>query len=228
MAPRAVGRRGPTLGPAGGGPPVCPRGGPGPGGARRGAGRGPPAGSAAAARWLGVRNFLRHDESFQDAPPAGVAIWDRLLAYGVAVGAAHGTDAALPIGPTCDDEGWSPYRGLWRQVRITYPRRFGYGDSPRRAAAMSILVLAGTAVIGIVVARTLVPALVDLPGEVANDDNGAARWFVVPVAAVLLVPVIFVTVHVVRGIVMLRRAVADFGKTVTFEGYVVRVPWHYE
>ena len=46
-------------------------------------------GDAAAARWLGVKRFLQHDESFGDTPPSGVAIWDRLLAYGAGLGVAR-------------------------------------------------------------------------------------------------------------------------------------------
>ena len=46
-------------------------------------------GVGATSRWLGVRRFLRHDPTFADAPPAAVAIWDRLLAYGTALGAAR-------------------------------------------------------------------------------------------------------------------------------------------
>jgi hypothetical protein len=198
------------------------------GGAKLRAWRETPAGSAAAARWLGVRNFLRHDESFQDAPPAGVAIWDRLLAYGVALGVAHGTDAALPIGPTRDDEGWSPYRGLWRQVRIKYPHRFGYGESPGRAALFSALVLAGALVLGVVVAREFVPPLIDIAGDVGDERGGNGRWLIIPIAALLSVPLVFVLVHVVRRVVMMRRALPDLRQTETFEGYVVRVPWHYE
>ena len=52
-----------------------------------------PAGSAAAARWLGVADYLRANDSFRDTPPAGVAIWDRLLAYGTALGVAYATAA---------------------------------------------------------------------------------------------------------------------------------------
>ena len=40
-----------------------------------------------------------------------------------------------------NDEGWSPQRGLWRQVRIEYPKRFRYGEAPKRAAAVSALAL---------------------------------------------------------------------------------------
>ena len=44
------------------------------------------AGDAAAARWLGVKRYLQHNKEFGDIAPAGVAIWDRLLAYGAALG----------------------------------------------------------------------------------------------------------------------------------------------
>ncbi len=186
-----------------------------------------PPGAQATARWLGVRDFLRHDESFRETPPAGVVIWDRLLAYGVALGVAHGTDAALPIGPTRNDEGWSPYRGLWRQVRIKYPRRFRYGEPPGRAAATSVLLLAGVAVLGVFVARTFVPALTDALDRLTNGNNSNDRWLLAVAAAVFAVPVAYVATQVVRGVVTLQRAIGDFGRRETFDGYVVRVPWHY-
>ncbi len=186
------------------------------------------AGTTATAHWLGVRDFLRHDEEFRETPPAGVAIWNRLLGYGVALGVAHGTDAALPIGPTRDDEGWSPYRGLWRPVRIAYPKRFGYGDSPPRTAIISGLVLVAAVVAAVVVARTVVPIVSDAADEVTDDSNGPGRWAFVVVAAVFAIPLVFVGAHVVRRIVMLARALPDLGREQTFEGYVVRVPWHYE
>src|SRR5206468_7840809 len=46
------------------------------------------AGRAAWARWLGLQEYLGRDENFASAPPAAVAIWDRYLAYGVALGVA--------------------------------------------------------------------------------------------------------------------------------------------
>jgi len=45
-----------------------------------------PAGRAVAARWLGLREFLRGDETFRELPPAAVAVWDRYLPYGCALG----------------------------------------------------------------------------------------------------------------------------------------------
>jgi hypothetical protein len=186
-----------------------------------------PAGTAATARWLGVRNFLRQDEAFRETPPAGVVLWKRLLSYGVALGAARGTDAALPIGPTNNNEGWSPQRGLWRPVRITYPKRFGYGDPPPRAAAISVLVLAVAAAAGVVLARTFLPGLLDTVDRITNGTSGSDLPILAAVSAILVAPVAYVSKQLVRSVVMLQRAIADFGRRETFEGYVVRVPWHY-
>jgi hypothetical protein len=113
---------------------------------------------------------------------------------------------------------------LWRQVRITYPKRFCYGEAPRRAALISVVVLAGAAIAGVVVARAFLPAVWDLPSELADED-GAGRILLLPVAVIALLPIAFVAMQIVRRIVVLRRALGDFGNEETFEGYVVRVPW---
>ena len=162
-----------------------------------------PAGDEVTARWLGVRGYLGRSEGLADAPPAGVAIWDRLLAYALGTGVAHAADAALPIGPTKDDEGWSPQRGLWRQVRIKYPKRLGYGQRPALVAAKAVLVLAG------------------IVGAVAIAGKATGMTEVVATACVLLAG------PAVWWGTMLFRAATDFGAPETFEGYVVRVPWHY-
>jgi len=58
------------------------------------------AGRTATAHWLGVAHWLDDNAVFATLPPAAVAIWDRLLAYGVAVGAGTG----------CGRGGWSRRR----------------------------------------------------------------------------------------------------------------------
>jgi hypothetical protein len=185
------------------------------------------AGTAVAARWLGVAEQLRENDSFGDTAPAGVAIWGRLLASGTALGVAYAAAAALPVGPTRDDEAWSPRRGLWREVRIEYPRRFGYGDAPRRAIAVSVFVLVAAAVALFWFARALLPGLSDTIDELTKDENGAGRWLFLVAFVVFGVPLAYLTIQVVRRVVILWRAVPDLGRTETFEGYVVRVPWHY-
>ena len=57
-----------------------------------------PAGLAEAGRWLGLRDNLRHDELFGVQHVDAVAVWDRLLAYGVGIGAARTAAHDVPIG----------------------------------------------------------------------------------------------------------------------------------
>jgi hypothetical protein len=181
-----------------------------------------PGGAAAAARWLGVRNRLRRERAFERHPAAGVVVWDRLLAHAVALGAAHDVDESLPLGPTRYDEGWGPYTGLWRQVRIRYPSRFAYGQPPVRATLVSLAVLAGAVAGAVLFARTLLPAVIDLAG--LASEGGLPGVAAVPVLILVGWPLVFLGGLIVYRAIVLIRAVPDLGKTVTFEGYVVRVP----
>jgi hypothetical protein len=89
-----------------------------------------PAGREAAARWLGVRDWLRGHEAFADLPPAAVAVWDRYLPYGAALGTTRTASAVIDIGLGDRRRPWSSYGGVWRRVRVRYPRfwpRYGQG-----------------------------------------------------------------------------------------------------
>jgi hypothetical protein len=89
-----------------------------------------PAGREAAARWLGVREWLRGHEAFADLPPAAVAVWDRYLPYGAALGTTRTASAVIDIGLGDRRRPWSSYGGVWRRVRVRYPRfwpRYGQG-----------------------------------------------------------------------------------------------------
>jgi hypothetical protein len=156
-----------------------------------------------------------------------VVIWEQLLAYAVALGVAHRADADLPIGPTRIDEGWSPQRGLWRQVRIRYPRRFAYGSSPVREAVIAGLVVGGLAV-ALVLGRSVAAAGFEIGGEAFDDGNDAAsRQLALAMSALLAVLAAVVCFFVGRSLIVLRRALADItAGSQTIEGYVVRVPWH--
>jgi hypothetical protein len=184
-------------------------------------------GDEVSARWLGVRQAFRGEASLAEAPAAGVVVWEQLLAYAVALGVARRADADLPIGPTRNDEGWSPYRGLWRQVRIRYPRRFAYGASPVRVAILSGLVVGGLAV-ALVLGRSVVAAAFDVAGEAFDEDNDAAsRQLALGLSLLLAVLAGVVCFYAGRSLITLQRAVADLAAGPgTVEGYVVRVPWH--
>ena len=80
-----------------------------------------PAGRAAAARWLGLQEHLRHDTAFAELPPASVAIWDRYLAYGEAVGVTRTCDAVLDFGVGDGRRLWSHHGGGWRRIRVRHP-----------------------------------------------------------------------------------------------------------
>ena len=86
------------------------------------------AGREVAARWLGVRAWLRGHEAFADDALAAVAIWDRYLSYGVAVGATRVSSAVIDLGMGNRKRVWSSYTGIppgettWHRVRVHYPR----------------------------------------------------------------------------------------------------------
>jgi hypothetical protein len=90
------------------------------------------AGAASEGRWVALRKYLHADEIFGTLPPTAVAVRDRYLAYGAALGAAAAAVRAVPMGAESDRWAWSRYGGTWRQVRVSYPRRWppGWGRTP--------------------------------------------------------------------------------------------------
>ena len=87
---------------------------------RLGGERGTPAGAAAAARWLGVREQLGAGR-FADQPAAAVTIWGRPLAYAGALGLAERAVRSLPVSRPADDQrAWSDYGGMWHPVLVRY------------------------------------------------------------------------------------------------------------
>src|SRR5207237_10501371 len=103
-----------------------------------------------ASGWLGLQTYLRDDPSFADSPVASVAIWQRYLSYGAALGVARAAVAALPMGSESDDEAWSKQSGRWRLVHITY-RNWppGWGRAPRQvvwSGALTFLAAGATAI----------------------------------------------------------------------------------
>jgi hypothetical protein len=84
------------------------------------------------ARWLALRNYLHEDELFASLPPTAVAVRERYLAYGAALGAAAAAVRAVPMGAENDKRAWSHYGGRWRQVTVYYPTWWppAWGASP--------------------------------------------------------------------------------------------------
>jgi Predicted membrane protein (DUF2207) C-terminal domain len=127
-----------------------------------------PAGREVAARWLGVRELLGEDPLFGEQPPAAVAIWDRLLAHGTALGVAHGVVRQLPLGAESDREAWSSVGGRWRVVRVRYRRPWPpfHGQPPAK--------LALAAIVTAVLATGVVWALPGVEGFVSDVTVGTS------------------------------------------------------
>jgi len=181
-----------------------------------------PAGREAAARWLGVREHLEASGGFSDAPPAAVAIWDRYLSYGAALGVAAGAVRALPLGSESEKVAWTSNGGRWRMVKIHYPKHLppGWGQSPALATFIGLVGLAG----GLFVARIFLPLVVDAAGRL-NDSTGTQGFDPVNLIGVAIVgiPTLVIAVLVVRSVLLLRSAVPDLAGRREVDGVVLRI-----
>jgi len=154
-----------------------------------------PQGLAVASRWLGLRAQLAGDDNFAQQPPTAIAIWDRLLSYGAAMGVASGAVRPLPMGAESDTEAWTAYGGRWRAVHIRYPQRFppGWGRGPFAAIALALV--------------WIVPAAVAAYALASR----------VPIAVLVVPAVLFA-----YGVGMLWSGASDLGRRRTVEGQVLR------
>jgi Predicted membrane protein (DUF2207) len=172
-----------------------------------------PAGLEAASRWLGVEDHLRTDSVFDSLPPTAVATWERLLAYGAALGTAAGAVRPIPMGAEDDHRAWSSFGGRWRQVRVRYPRGIaspGWGSWPWKVVLLSLL--RGAIAAGLVwLGRVLRSGGVGQEARVEDALRTAAGVLDV-VAAVL----------VAYSLLQLVRGVADLFLVRQRSGVVVR------
>ncbi len=165
-----------------------------------------PLGREVAARWYGLRTFLRNDGAFADLPPASVAVWDRYLSYGDALGVTRVCSALLDLGMGNRKRVWSSYGGTWHRVRVRYPRMFArYG-----ATAPMLLLRAG---IGLVVGGFLVHAF-----KLSTFDFPNSTHNLVGDAPLLVGIVIFL-----YGLNMLLRTAGDLLAPRTLSGEVLWV-----
>jgi hypothetical protein len=126
-----------------------------------------PAGRTVAARWLGLQEHLRHDTAFADLPPASVAIWDRYLAYGEAVGVTRTCDTVLDFGVGDGRRLWSHHGGGWRRIRVRHPLPTPYiGCATVDLAALAAVVFVPGAVVSAIGLAAGLPVLA-VPGLVA-------------------------------------------------------------
>jgi hypothetical protein len=178
-------------------------------------------GMEVAGRWLGLAENLRADGTFPDLPPTSVKVWDRYLAYGVALGIAVGTERAIPLGAESDTEAWSSVGGTWRLVRIRYPRWVppGWGGAPGLLLFVGVL----SAAIAGAIFFAAIPALSDVRTDIierAGENKDAAQLTIDVVIGVLAGGAALLGA---RGLWMAGLAVLDVGRPQVVEGKVLRV-----
>lgn len=166
------------------------------------------AGREAATRWLGVKAWLRGHEAFADLPPASVAVWDRYLAYGAAVGATRATSAAIEMGMGDHTRVWSHFGDVWHRVRVRYPK--GWWRYGRTAPKVIIrgLIVGGIAVLLLWKVRGVV-------ADIGDDQSGtAATAFDLGTRLILLLGA-FGTLY---GAYLITRMIIDLAAPATITG----------
>jgi hypothetical protein len=184
-----------------------------------------PAGLAAASRWLGVKRFLQHDATFADATPAGVAVWDRLLAYGTAVGIAHGAADAIPLGAEDAHTAWSRQGGDWHQLHVEYPRHFGYGERPASVALGGLARSVFWGALAFVVVPVTARGVWSIGSDALRGSDTASAALITLVGVFLVAFGViggYLLVRLADGLIRLWRGLADLGSTTTVEGLVVK------
>jgi hypothetical protein len=165
-------------------------------------------GMDAASRWLGVRAELQENPVFDTHSPLTVELWNRLLAYGAALGVASGASGPLPMGTESDTRAWSAYGGRWRPVEVRYRRPWliGSGRTPLVVLAKG----AGMALVGGFFLYVL--------GSAATD--GVSSGFDLLFAgAILLVP----SVLVIAGSAYVLLALSDLRSARRVTGPILRL-----
>jgi hypothetical protein len=185
-----------------------------------------PRGRTACARWLGFREFCRGQPALRDAGPGAVSVYERVLAYSAAVGVSHDAVQGLPL--LADDPGsaWTRSTGQWREIRVEYPSRFGFGEAPHRVFLRGL----GLSILFGFLAFIALPALAsgarDLLNDSIGDDPTLSDDFRNLSRFILLIATGFgiaLAIGLVRGLMYLFRGAMDLGRTVAHEGTVVKL-----
>lgn len=176
------------------------------------------AGRAVAARWLGVRQWLRAHDTFTSLPPAAVAMWDRYLSYGAALGANRLASTLLDLGMGDPRRVWSGFGGTWHRVRVRYPKlwpHYGRRATELAGPAAKALAIGTVLVVFPWVPREYLPSLLG-PGTIKDE------WFdLFEVVAVLTG-----TVLLALGILRLLQVLFDVATRRTLTGEALWImPW---
>jgi hypothetical protein len=148
-------------------------------------------------------------------------VWDRYLAYGVALGVAVSTERAIPLGAESDTEAWSNEGGTWRVVRIRYPRFAppGWGQPPWQLLLKGVV----AAAIAGAVAVIAIPALLDAQSDIVEAADDSGDYAALGVSLVVGLLAVGAALVVARGLWMAVLGVLDVGRSSTVDGRVLRV-----
>jgi len=183
-----------------------------------------PAGRRACAGWLGVRAYLREIHAFDDVSAAAVIIWERYLAYGVALGVARDAMHQLPLASDDPDIAWSRYTGTWRQIRIEFPARFGYGGWPLGVfvGGLARVLFWGFIAFGLlpVLATASWDSIRDGLSSETRDTFAIEAAFVLVFVGIALIPLI----NLINGLIRMFLGGSDLiSRPQTVEGIVVKL-----
>ncbi|MER7277647.1 hypothetical protein ABT369_24730 [Dactylosporangium sp. NPDC000244] len=166
-----------------------------------------PAGRQAAVRWLGLKAFLRAHESFADLPPAAVAVWDRYLSYGDAVGATRVCAAVIDLGMGNRRRVWSSFGGTWHRIRVRYPSFWPrYGQKAARLTVKGFIALA----IAAFIVRFNAIAFDFTPGSISS-------WVTLTVRVLILWPLLYGGYTLIGTLVDVLTPVTVTGEVVWVE-----------
>jgi hypothetical protein len=170
-----------------------------------------PDGMAAASRWLGVREELAENPVFATHSPLQVELWDRLLAYGAALGVASGASRPLPMGVESDTRAWTAHGGGWRLVRVSYPRFWppAWGADPIVALLVGLGLVVGFGLI----LYTAGPDFLDAGVYGALPFGIACVGVVVGIAIVIMVASDWRTAVEITGPILRLRTFGDDDKS---------------
>jgi hypothetical protein len=98
------------------------------------------AGQAALTRWLAVRAQLT-DDTFAGVGPGAVVVWNRQLAYAIALGAVPSAVTAMPTGSDPSGLVWSSYGGRWRRVKVKSGASLGFRPATAILFSLPVLVI---------------------------------------------------------------------------------------
>lgn len=179
-----------------------------------------PAGLEAAAHWMGVRDFYRHNGRFEDKPAPSVALWDRNLAYATALGLAPLVQRQIPFETEHDRHAWSLAGGHWRRVKVHYPtRRPGWGERP---ISVTFSGLVRVVVFGLVAVGGFYLASADLDLDAVTTastlDDDRRRLIGLIGLLVAVIAIAFAAAAALR----LAMGLSDLFSKHTVEGEVVR------